>query len=44
VAQQAGVVGTAFLNPDGSVGVGVATVASPGAPPVVLHAQIDRPG
>lgn len=39
-AQGASVVGTAFLNPDGSIGMGLATVVSPGAAPVVLHARL----
>lgn len=38
--ERASVAGTAFLNPDGSIGLGLATVGAPGAAPVVLHARI----
>lgn len=39
-AQRASVVGTAFLNPDGSVGIGLNTVLAPGAAFVHLEASI----
>jgi len=38
---QAGVVGTAFLNPDGSIGMGLNSALAPGAAPVVLYARLD---
>ncbi len=39
--QQASLVGTAFPNPDGSIGLGVSGMTAPGAAPVVLQARID---
>lgn len=39
-AQRAGVVGTAFQNPDGSLGFSLSSLTAPGAAPVVLHAQV----
>jgi hypothetical protein len=38
--QNASVVGTAFLNPDGSVGMGLTTVIAPGGAPVHIDARI----
>lgn len=40
-AERASVVGTAFLNPDGSVGMGLSSMTAPEAAPVVLHARIE---
>jgi hypothetical protein len=40
-AQRAAMVGTAFLNPDGSIGIGLSTVLAPGAAPVHIDARID---
>lgn len=37
----ASLVGTAFLNPDGSIGFGLTGVTAPGAAPVVLYARLD---
>lgn len=37
---KASAIGTAFLNPDGSVGLGINIVAAPGAGPVHVTAQI----
>lgn len=39
-AERAGTVGTAFLNPDGSVGMGLTTVTAPGGAPVHIDARI----
>jgi hypothetical protein len=39
-AQLAGVIGTAFLNPDGSIGIGLTTVLTPGGAPVHVNARI----
>jgi hypothetical protein len=39
-AQRASVVGTAFQNPDGSVGIGLTTVTAPGGAPVHIDARI----
>jgi hypothetical protein len=39
-AQRASVVGTAFLNPDGSVGMGLSTVLAPGGAFVHIDARI----
>ncbi len=39
-SQRAGVVGTAFPNPDGSLGFSLSSLAAPGAAPVVLHARV----
>jgi hypothetical protein len=38
---RAAVVGIAFLNPDGTVGIGLTTVLAPGGTPVHIDAQID---
>jgi hypothetical protein len=38
---QASLVGTAFLNPDGSIGFGLTGATAPGAAPVVLYARLD---
>lgn len=38
--QKASVVGTAFLNPDGTVGMGLTTVIAPGGAPVHIDARI----
>lgn len=43
-ATQASVVGTAFLNPNGTIGVGLTIVATPGGPPVHLDATVTAPG
>lgn len=40
-AQQASVVGTAFTNPDGTIGIGLNIVVAPGGAPVHLDATID---
>lgn len=37
---RASIVGTAFLNPDGSVGIGLTTVLTPGGTPVHVDARI----
>ncbi|MEZ5419226.1 MAG: hypothetical protein R2708_18070 [Vicinamibacterales bacterium] len=39
-AQRSGVVGAAFLNPDGSLGFSLSSLTAPGAAPVVLHARV----
>ncbi len=39
-AQRASVVGTAFLNPDGTVGIGLNTVLSPGGASVHVEARV----
>lgn len=39
--ERASVVGTAFLNPDGSVGMGLSSMTAPEAAPVVLRARIE---
>jgi hypothetical protein len=39
-AQKASIVGAAFLNPDGSVGMGLTTVIAPGGAPVHIDARI----
>ena len=38
----ASMVGTAFLNPDGSIGFGLAGATAPGAAPVMLYARSTR--
>lgn len=40
-AARASLVGTAFLNPDGSIGFGLTGATAPGAAPVVLYARLD---
>jgi hypothetical protein len=40
-ATRASVVGTAFLNADGAVGIGLTTVLAPGGTPVHIDARID---
>lgn len=35
------VLGTAFLNPDGTIGIGLGAVVAPGAAPLVLYARVD---
>lgn len=39
-AQQASATGTAFLNPDGSVGLGLTVVTTPGGTPITLDATV----
>jgi hypothetical protein len=41
VAERGGVVGTAFLNADGSIGLSLAMVGAPAAAPAMLHARLD---
>lgn len=40
-APRAAVVGTAFINPDGSVGMGLTVVTAPGATPVQINAALN---
>jgi hypothetical protein len=40
-ATQASVVGTAFLNPDGSIGMGLNSALAPGSAPVVQYARLN---
>lgn len=40
VATQGSVVGTAFLNPDGTIGLGLSGATAPGAAPVMLYARL----
>ncbi|MEZ5287765.1 MAG: hypothetical protein R2712_23775 [Vicinamibacterales bacterium] len=39
-ASAAGVVGTAFLNPDGTIGLGLSGATAPGAAPVMVYARL----
>jgi hypothetical protein len=43
-ATQASVIGTAFLNPNGTIGLGLNIVATPGGPPVHVDATVTAPG
>jgi hypothetical protein len=40
-AERGGVVGTAFLNPDGSIGLSLAMVGAPAAAPAMLQARLE---
>jgi hypothetical protein len=39
-ASAASALGTAFLNPDGTIGFGVSGATAPGAAPVMLYARV----